>query len=95
MDCIPSSLSGRQTNNSNGIQNLSSVLNNPHSFKSSSDPSGWLGWWSVAPPDFTPIITKHPPPDISQSNFLPYLSSISDTYSRLEDIVSLSSFPFI
>ncbi|KAF9667041.1 hypothetical protein SADUNF_Sadunf16G0291500 [Salix dunnii] len=86
MDSIPSSLSGRQTNNSNSIQNLSSVLNNPHSFKSSSDPSGWLGLWSVAPPDFTPIITKHPQPDISRSDFLPYLSSISDTYSRFEDI---------
>jgi vacuolar protein sorting-associated protein 54 len=83
---LPSSLSGRQPNNSNTIQNLSSVLNSPHSFKSSSDPSAWIGWWSVAPPDFTPVITKHPQPDISRSDFLPYLSSISDTHSRFEDI---------
>ncbi|KAL9403334.1 hypothetical protein Peur_000306 [Populus x canadensis] len=86
MYSLPSSLSGRQPNNSNTIQNLSSVLNNPHSFKSSSDPSAWIGWWSVAPPDFTPVITKHPQPDISRSDFLPYLSSISDTHSRFEDI---------
>ncbi|KAJ7015085.1 vacuolar protein sorting-associated protein 54 [Populus alba x Populus x berolinensis] len=86
MDSLPSSLSGRLPNNSNTIQNLSSVLNNPHSFKSSSDPSAWIGWWSVAPPDFTPVITKHPQPDISRSDFLPYLSSISDIHSRFEDI---------
>ncbi|KAJ6950615.1 vacuolar protein sorting-associated protein 54 [Populus alba x Populus x berolinensis] len=86
MDSLPSSLSGRLPNNSNTIQNLSSVLNNPHSFKSSSDPSAWIGWWSVAPPDFTPVITKHSQPDISRSDFLPYLSSISDIHSRFEDI---------
>jgi vacuolar protein sorting-associated protein 54 len=99
MDSLPSFNSNSNSNSNSplkkslsdttNIQNLSSILNNPHSFKST-DPSAWLGWWSssttLAPPDFSPILPKQPPPDISRSDFLPYLSAVSDTYSRFEDI---------
>ncbi|XP_034903688.1 vacuolar protein sorting-associated protein 54, chloroplastic isoform X1 [Populus alba] len=95
MDSLPSFNSNsnsplkKSLSDTTNIQNLSSILNNPHSFKST-DPSAWLGWWSssatLAPPDFSPILPKQPPPDISRSDFLPYLSAVSDTYSRFEDI---------
>ncbi|WCJ24438.1 Vacuolar protein sorting-associated protein 54 chloroplastic [Euphorbia peplus] len=80
-----------------GIQSLSSILNNPHVGKSgvySSDGS-WIGWWSsstaIAPPDFAPLIPNKAPSDLSRSDFQPYLSSISDSYSRFEDIRNHSS----
>ncbi|KAJ6894758.1 vacuolar protein sorting-associated protein 54 [Populus alba x Populus x berolinensis] len=95
MDSLPSFNSNsnsplkKSLSDTTNIQNLSSILNNPHSFKST-DPSAWLGWWSssatLAPPDFSPILPKQPQPDISRSDFLPYLSAVSDTYSRFEDI---------
>lgn len=97
MDSLPSFNSYSNSNSplkkslsdTTNIQNLSSILNNPHTFKST-DPSAWIGWWAssttLAPPDFSPILPKQPPPDISRSDFLPYLSSVSDIYSRFEDI---------
>lgn len=68
-------------------QNLSSILNNPHV----SDGS-WSGWWSsstaaVQVPEFAPpSVTKTSGFEITRSDFTSYLSSISDHYSRFEDI---------
>lgn len=65
------------------IQNLSSVLNNPHA--ASSDAT-WLPWpsSSLSPPDFSPLPLR--PSLLSRSDFLPYLSAISDPYNRFSDI---------
>ncbi|XP_065847801.1 vacuolar protein sorting-associated protein 54, chloroplastic isoform X2 [Euphorbia lathyris] len=75
-----------------GIQSLSSILNNPHVGKSGvygSDGS-WVGWWSsstaIAPPEFAPLIPNKASSDLSRSDFQTYLSSISDSYHRFEDI---------
>lgn len=74
--------------------NLSSILNNPHSSRSS-DASSWLGWWSsstsVPLPEFSPINTSKPELDANKSDFQPYLSSISEHYARFEDIRNHSS----
>lgn len=74
--------------------NLSSILNNPHSSRSS-DASSWLGWWSsptsVILPEFAPINTSKPELDASKSDFQPYLNSISEHYARFEDIRNHSS----
>ncbi|KAJ9565429.1 hypothetical protein OSB04_001395 [Centaurea solstitialis] len=70
-------------------QSLSSILNNPHV---SSDASSWVAWWSsstaaVQLPEFAPIpATKTLASEITRSEFLPYLSSISDHHSRFQDI---------
>nr|XP_043620581.1 vacuolar protein sorting-associated protein 54, chloroplastic [Erigeron canadensis] len=69
-------------------QNLSSILNNPHD--SVSDGS-WSSWWSsttsVQLPDFAPpSVSKTPGIDLSRSDFASYLSSLSDHYTRFEDI---------
>ncbi|XP_074282397.1 vacuolar protein sorting-associated protein 54, chloroplastic isoform X2 [Silene latifolia] len=65
--------------------NLSSILNNPHSSRSTD--ASWLGWWSSSTslvlPEFAPINTSRPDLD---TDFRTYLSSISDQYSRFEDI---------
>ncbi|KAJ6417462.1 hypothetical protein OIU84_003226 [Salix udensis] len=79
MDSLPSFNSYSNSNSplkkslsdTTNIQNLSSILNNPHTFKST-DPSAWIG------------CNRHliSPDPISS----PYLSSVSDIYSRFEDI---------
>ncbi|KAF7851424.1 hypothetical protein BT93_L3965 [Corymbia citriodora subsp. variegata] len=57
------------------------------------DPS-WVGWWSsstsIAVPDFAPLASR-PSSDLSRSDFLPYLSSISEPFHRFEDIRDHSS----
>ncbi|XP_057546411.1 vacuolar protein sorting-associated protein 54, chloroplastic isoform X2 [Amaranthus tricolor] len=74
--------------------NLSSILNNPHSSRSS-DASSWLGWWSssnsVILPEFSPINTSKPELDTNKSDFQPYIASISEHYARFEDICNHSS----
>ncbi|KNA15930.1 hypothetical protein SOVF_093940 [Spinacia oleracea] len=74
--------------------NLSSILNNPHSSRSS-DASSWLGWWSsptsVILPEFAPINASKPELDSNKSDFQPYLNSISEHYARFEDIRNHSS----
>ncbi|KAH9611316.1 hypothetical protein KSS87_023678 [Heliosperma pusillum] len=73
--------------------NLSSILNNPHSSRSTD--ASWLGWWSSSTslvlPEFAPINTSRPDLDTSRSDFQTYLSSISEQYSRFEDIRNHSS----
>ncbi|XP_010449341.1 PREDICTED: vacuolar protein sorting-associated protein 54, chloroplastic isoform X3 [Camelina sativa] len=74
-------------------QSLSSILNNPHGGKSGvygSDAS-WVGWWSsstfVAPSEFAPVAsTKLPGSDLTRSDFHGYVSSISESHGRFEDI---------
>uniref|UniRef100_A0A2N9FJV2 Uncharacterized protein n=1 Tax=Fagus sylvatica TaxID=28930 RepID=A0A2N9FJV2_FAGSY len=59
-------------------RSLSSILNNPHVGK-----SDW--WWSssssssLTPPEFAPLISKSAS-KVSQSDFLPYLASVSEPY---------------
>ncbi|KAH9795936.1 vacuolar protein sorting-associated protein 54 [Citrus sinensis] len=74
-----------------GSQSLSSILNNPNVGKSGvygSDAS-WVGWWSssiaVSPLEFAPLIPKSTS-ELNRSDFQTYLSSISDSYHRFEDI---------
>ncbi|KAK9064384.1 hypothetical protein SSX86_015766 [Deinandra increscens subsp. villosa] len=67
-------------------QSLSSILNNPHGSDSS-----WSGWWSsstaVQIPEFAPpSVNKTSGVEVSRSDFASYVSSISDQYSRFEDI---------
>lgn len=68
--------------------NLSSILNNPHSPRSSD--ASWAGWWSsstsVAALEFAPINTSKPEFEAKRSDFQPYLSSISEQHHRFEDI---------
>ncbi|VYS63249.1 unnamed protein product [Arabidopsis thaliana] len=74
-------------------QSLSSILNNPHGGKSGvygSDAS-WVGWWSsstfVAPAEFAPVAsTKLPGSELTRSDFHGYVSSISESHGRFEDI---------
>ncbi|KAG7542226.1 Vacuolar protein sorting-associated protein 54 C-terminal [Arabidopsis thaliana x Arabidopsis arenosa] len=74
-------------------QSLSSILNNPHGGKSGvygSDAS-WVGWWSsstfVAPSEFAPVAsTKLPGSELTRSDFHGYVSSISESHGRFEDI---------
>ncbi|KAA3478710.1 vacuolar protein sorting-associated protein 54, chloroplastic [Gossypium australe] len=65
-----------------GGQTLSSVLNNPHTGKLE---ASW-GWWSVAPPEFAPLTSTKAACDLTRSDFQSYVSSISDSYYRFEDI---------
>lgn len=74
------------------IQSLSSILNNPNVGKSGvygSDAS-WVGWWSssatVAQPEFSPLVPNKVSSELTRSDFQTYLSSISDSYNRFEDI---------
>ncbi|KAL9240224.1 hypothetical protein vseg_014469 [Gypsophila vaccaria] len=68
--------------------NLSSILNNPHSSRSSD--ASWLSWWpsstSVVLPEFAPIPIPIPIPTSKPDDFQPYLSSISEHYARFQDI---------
>ncbi|KAK8618221.1 hypothetical protein V6N13_132221 [Hibiscus sabdariffa] len=66
-----------------GGQTLSSVLNNPHAGKLE---ASWGGWWSVAPPEFLPLTSSKATSDLARSDFQSYVSSISDSYHRFEDI---------
>ncbi|KAI3681289.1 hypothetical protein L6452_36079 [Arctium lappa] len=100
MDLRPSPRSGRFSPNRQNsslllskslsdasTQSLSSILNNPHV----SDGS-WVGWWSsstaVQVPEFAPPppANKTPGSEITKSEFISYLSSISEHHSRFEDI---------
>ncbi|GJT44357.1 vacuolar protein sorting-associated protein 54, chloroplastic isoform X1 [Tanacetum coccineum] len=86
-----SSLSKSFSNANNTTQNLSSILNNPHN--SLSDNS-WSTWWYSSstisqPPqltDFTPPNSIKTLTNFTRSDFNPYVSSLSDHYSRFEDI---------
>ncbi|XP_039023431.1 vacuolar protein sorting-associated protein 54, chloroplastic-like isoform X2 [Hibiscus syriacus] len=66
-----------------GGQTLTSVLNNPHAGKLD---ASWGGWWSIAPPEFLPLTPTKATSDLSRSDFQSYLTSISDSYNRFEDI---------
>ncbi|GMI93207.1 modified transport to the vacuole 17, ARABIDOPSIS THALIANA VPS54 HOMOLOG [Hibiscus trionum] len=66
-----------------GGQTLSSVLNNPHAGKLE---ASWGGWWSVAPPEFAPLTSTKAISDLARSDFQSYVSSVSDSYHRFEDI---------
>ncbi|XWS18010.1 hypothetical protein CRYUN_Cryun32bG0005500 [Craigia yunnanensis] len=66
-----------------GSQSLSSILNNPHSGKLE---ASWVGWWSISPPEFAPLTSTKASSDLARSDFQSYLSSISDSYHRFEDI---------
>ncbi|GER43262.1 vacuolar protein sorting [Striga asiatica] len=67
-------------------QSFSSILNNPN------PSSSVVGWWSssaaVPVPEFAPL---PPPPkpgsEITRSDFVPYVSSVSDSHSRFVDIL--------
>ncbi|KAJ4702783.1 Vacuolar protein sorting-associated protein 54 chloroplastic [Melia azedarach] len=72
-------------------QSLSSILNNPNVGKSGvyGTDASWVGWWSsstaVSPLEFTPLTTKFSS-ELTRSDFQTYLSSISESYHRFEDI---------
>ncbi|XP_021298421.1 vacuolar protein sorting-associated protein 54, chloroplastic isoform X2 [Herrania umbratica] len=66
-----------------GSQSLSSILNNPHAAKLE---ASWVGWWSVSPPEFAPLISTKASSDLTRSDFQSYVSSVSDSYHRFEDI---------
>ncbi|KAL4386249.1 hypothetical protein GQ457_09G000530 [Hibiscus cannabinus] len=66
-----------------GGQTLSSVLNNPHAGKLE---ASWGGWWSVAPPEFAPLTSTKATSDLARSDFQSYVTSVSDSYHRFEDI---------
>ncbi|KAF3485100.1 hypothetical protein F2Q69_00057064 [Brassica cretica] len=77
-------------------QSLSSILNNPHVGKSGvyGTDASWVGWWSssstsVSPSEFSPVASaKLPGSDLTRSDFNTYVSSISDSHSRFEDIIN-------
>ncbi|KAK3025298.1 hypothetical protein RJ639_042692 [Escallonia herrerae] len=94
--CRPNSSLAKSISDASS-QSLSSILNNPHVGKSGfygSDAS-WSGWWSsstaVAPPEFAPLVAYKPGSELTRSDFQPYLSSVSEQYSRFEDIRNYSS----
>ncbi|KAG8365685.1 hypothetical protein BUALT_Bualt18G0132200 [Buddleja alternifolia] len=67
-------------------QSFSSILNNPN------PSSSVAGWWSssaaIPVPEFTPLPTAPKPgSEVTRSDFLPYLSSISESHSRFVDIL--------
>ncbi|GKE79760.1 hypothetical protein Tco_1549760, partial [Tanacetum coccineum] len=77
--------------NANTAQNLSSILNNPHNSLSDNSWSTWLYSSSTIsqPPqhtDFTPTNSIKTLTNFTRSDFNPYVSSLSDHYSRFEDI---------
>nr|VDC83062.1 unnamed protein product [Brassica rapa] len=74
-------------------QSLASILNNPHVGKSGvyGTDASWVGWWSssVSPSEFSPLASpKLPGSDLTRSDFNTYLSSISDSHNRFEDIIN-------
>ncbi|CAL9156248.1 unnamed protein product [Musa hybrid cultivar] len=68
---------------------LASILNNPHAGRSD---VSWTLWWpsaSAAAPDLAaPIVPSISFPEVARADFLPYLASVSDAYSRFEDILN-------
>ncbi|KAL0310484.1 UNVERIFIED_CONTAM: Vacuolar protein sorting-associated protein 54, chloroplastic [Sesamum angustifolium] len=67
-------------------QSFSSILNNPN------PSSSVVGWWSsstaVPGPEFAPLPSAPKPgSEITRSDFIPYLSSVSDSHSRFVDIL--------
>ncbi|XP_022885557.1 vacuolar protein sorting-associated protein 54, chloroplastic isoform X1 [Olea europaea var. sylvestris] len=67
-------------------QSFSSILNNPK------PSSSLVGWWSsstsVPAPEFTPLPSvPKPGSEITRSDFLSYLSSVSEPHSRFQDIL--------
>ncbi|CAA2934422.1 vacuolar sorting-associated 54, chloroplastic isoform X1 [Olea europaea subsp. europaea] len=67
-------------------QSFSSILNNPKPSPSV------VGWWSsstsVPAPEFTPLLSvSKPGSEITRSEFLSYLSSVSEPHSRFQDIL--------
>lgn len=73
---------------STGItHSLSSILNNPHSSRSD---ASWSIFWpstSASTPDFTaPIVPTVSFQEVFRSECQPYLASISESYSRFEDV---------
>ncbi|RRT55225.1 hypothetical protein B296_00046391 [Ensete ventricosum] len=68
---------------------LASILNNPHAGRSD---VSWTLWWpsaSAAAPDLAaPIVPSISLPEVARADFLPYLASVSDAYSRFEDILN-------
>ncbi|KAG0482955.1 hypothetical protein HPP92_011039 [Vanilla planifolia] len=73
-------------------QSLSSILNNPHASRSDVP---WSIFWpstSAGSADFAaPIAPSVSFPEISRADFQPYLSSITESYSRFEDVRNHSS----
>ncbi|CAN7081292.1 unnamed protein product [Brassica oleracea var. botrytis] len=77
-------------------QSLSSILNNPHVGKSGvyGTDASWVGWWSssstsVSPSEFSPVASaKLPGSELTRSDFNTYISSISDSHNRFEDIIN-------
>ncbi|XP_010538595.1 PREDICTED: vacuolar protein sorting-associated protein 54, chloroplastic [Tarenaya hassleriana] len=94
----PSSSSSSSSSLSKSIsdassQSLSSILNNPHGGKSGvyGPDTSWVGWWSsstfVAPSEFAPVAsTKLAGSELTRSHFHGYVSSISESHGRFEDI---------
>ncbi|KAL3833754.1 hypothetical protein ACJIZ3_008490 [Penstemon smallii] len=70
-------------------QSFSSILNNPNPSSSSSVVSWWSSSSSVPAPEFAPLPAGPPKPgsELTRSDFLQYLSSISDLHSRFVDIL--------
>ncbi|CAN4080290.1 unnamed protein product [Withania somnifera] len=73
-------------------QSLASILNNPHAGKSDG-----FWWWatssSIPIPDFLPLSTlPKPGSETRVPDFQPYLSSISDPYTRFHDIQQHAKF---
>ncbi|KAI3466903.1 hypothetical protein Pfo_023566 [Paulownia fortunei] len=67
-------------------QSFSSILNNPN------PSSSVVGWWSsstaVPVPEFAPLPSAPKPgSELTRSDFLPYLSSVSESHSRFVDIL--------
>uniref|UniRef100_A0A2N9HZ47 Uncharacterized protein n=1 Tax=Fagus sylvatica TaxID=28930 RepID=A0A2N9HZ47_FAGSY len=67
------------------------ILPEPPQDVSASSPGKSDWWWSssssssLTPPEFAPLISKSAP-EVSRSDFLPYLASVSEPYHRFEDI---------
>ncbi|KEH37803.1 putative vps54-likeVacuolar protein sorting-associated protein [Medicago truncatula] len=59
---------------SSTIQSLSSILNNP------------LSSTTISSPEFTPISSTKSTSTLTRSDFLPYLSSLSDPFHRFDEI---------
>ncbi|KAM0938931.1 putative vacuolar protein sorting-associated protein [Dioscorea sansibarensis] len=67
----------------NFVHSLSSILNNPHAARSDAYWSLWGPSTAVAEPAPPSSI---PPDSVSRSDFQPYLSSISEPFSRFQDV---------
>ncbi|KAJ0970305.1 hypothetical protein J5N97_023182 [Dioscorea zingiberensis] len=65
------------------VHSLSSILNNPHAARSDASWSLWGPSAAAAEPAPPPSI---PPDSVSRSDFLPYLSAISEPFSRFQDV---------